>query len=340
MNNQYKTTIRACFTGYIVQAVINNFIPLLFLTFQKTYGIPLSRITVLITVNFAIQLFVDMLSIFYVDKIGYRISMLLAHGFAAAGMILLTFLPELLGNPFIGLLIAVCFYAVGSGLLEVVVSPIVEACPSEHKEQNMSLLHSFYCWGCVGVVALSTLFFSFFGTANWRILALLWAILPIINGVVFLRVPIATLTAEGENKISVLQLFRNKLLWLFLLLMLCAGASEQAVSQWASTFAEKGLGISKTIGDLAGPCMFSVFMGSSRTIFGKYGNRINLERMMFISSLLCVLSYFMIGLSKTPVWGLIGVALCGLSVGILWPGTYSKASEQSKAGQPCLPSWH
>lgn len=332
MNNQYKTTIRACFTGYIVQAVINNFIPLLFLTFQKAYGIPLSRITILITVNFAIQLFVDMLSIFYVDKIGYRKSMLLAHGFAAAGMILLTFLPELLGNPFIGLLIAVCFYAVGSGLLEVVVSPIVEACPSEHKVQNMSLLHSFYCWGCVGVVALSTLFFSFFGTANWRILALLWAILPIINGIVFLRVPIATLTPEGETGISVSQLFRNKLLWLFLLLMLCAGASEQAVSQWASTFAEKGLGISKTIGDLAGPCMFSVFMGSSRAIFGKYGNRINLERMMFISSLLCVLSYFMIGLTKTPVWGLIGVALCGLSVGILWPGTYSKASETIKGG--------
>ncbi|HKM35488.1 MAG TPA: MFS transporter [Lachnospiraceae bacterium] len=332
MNNQYKLTIRACFTGYIVQAIINNFLPLLFLTFQRLYGIPLSQITILITVNFAIQLLVDMLSIFFVDKIGYRMSMLLAHGFATVGMILLTFLPEALGNPFMGLLIAVCFYAVGGGLLEVVVSPIVEACPSDQKEQNMSLLHSFYCWGSVGVIALSTMYFTCFGTGSWKILALLWALIPLTNGILFLKVPIATLLAEGETELSVVQLLHNKLFWLFLLLMVCAGASEQAVSQWASTFAEKGLRVSKTIGDMAGPCMFSILMGTSRAIFGKFGSRINLERMMFASGLLCILSYLMIGLTASPVWGLLGVALCGFSVGILWPGTFSKASEAIKGG--------
>ena len=332
MSKQYKLTIRACFTGYIVQAIINNFAPLLFLTFHRQYGIPLSQITILISVNFALQLLIDFLSAFFVDKIGYRVAMLLAHGFTVVGFGLLAFLPEAMSNPFVGLLIAVCFYAVGGGLLEVVVSPIVEACPSDHKEQNMSLLHSFYCWGSVGVVALSTLYFSIFGTENWRILALVWALVPFMNGILFLKVPIATLLPEGEKSLSVVQLLKNKLFWLFLLLMFCAGASEQAVSQWASTFVEQGLGVTKTIGDLAGPCMFSILMGISRVFFGKYGHRMNLERMMFASGLLCVFSYLLIGFTASPVFGLLGIALCGFSVGILWPGTFSKASESIKRG--------
>lgn len=332
MSKQYKLTIRACFTGYIVQAIINNFAPLLFLTFHRHYGIPLSQITILISVNFALQLLIDFLSAFFVDKIGYRVAMLLAHGFTVVGFGLLSFLPEAMSNPFVGLLIAVCFYAVGGGLLEVVVSPIVEACPSDHKEQNMSLLHSFYCWGSVGVVALSTLYFSIFGTENWRILALVWALVPFMNGILFLKVPIATLLPEGEKSLSVVQLLKSKLFWLFLLLMFCAGASEQAVSQWASTFVEQGLGVTKTIGDLAGPCMFSILMGISRVFFGKYGHRMNLERMMFVSGLLCVFSYLLIGFTDSPVFGLLGIALCGFSVGILWPGTFSKASESIKRG--------
>ncbi len=332
MSKQYKLTIRACFTGYIVQAIINNFAPLLFLTFHRQYGIPLSQITILISVNFALQLLIDFLSAFFVDKIGYRVAMLLAHGFTVVGFGLLSFLPEAMSNPFVGLLIAVCFYAVGGGLLEVVVSPIVEACPSDHKEQNMSLLHSFYCWGSVGVVALSTLYFSIFGTENWRILALVWALVPFMNGILFLKVPIATLLPEGEKSLSVVQLLKSKLFWLFLLLMFCAGASEQAVSQWASTFVEQGLGVTKTIGDLAGPCMFSILMGISRVFFGKYGHRMNLERMMFVSGLFCVFSYLLIGLTASPVFGLLGIALCGFSVGILWPGTFSKASESIKRG--------
>ena len=300
MKNKYNTTIAACFVGYIVQAIVNNFVPLLFLTFQRTYGIPLSQITLLVTFNFGIQLLVDLLSIGFVDKIGYRASMVMAHVLAAAGLILLTILPEMLGSPFAGILIAVMVYAIGGGLLEVLVSPVVEACPSDNKEKAMSMLHSFYCWGHAGVVLVSTLFFHVAGIGNWKILACVWALVPICNAAAFVKVPIASLMEEGETGLRLKELFGIKVFWVLLVMMICAGASEQAVSQWASTFAEKGLGISKTAGDLAGPLAFAILMGASRTFYGKYGDRIHLERFMVYSSCLCILSYLGITFLPSP----------------------------------------
>lgn len=328
----YNHTMYACFIGYIVQAIVNNFVPLLFLTFQATYNIPLSKITMLVTINFGLQLLIDLLSVSFVDRIGYRASMLLAHICAALGFLLLTILPEIFSDPFIGLLIAVTIYAIGGGLLEVLVSPVMEACPTDNKEKAMSLLHSFYCWGHVGVVLLSTLFFKLFGIENWKILAVLWAIVPIINTILFTKVPMASLIEEGETGLTIPQLFSKKIFWLFLLIMVCAGASEQSVSQWASTFAEKGLGVSKTIGDLAGPMAFAILMGTSRAFYGKYGERINLDLFMIYSGILCVISYLCIALVPSPIFGLIGCALCGLSVGILWPGSFSKASASIRGG--------
>ena len=283
MNHQYNKTITACFIGYIVQAIVNNFVPLLFLTFQRTYSIPLSQITLLVTFNFGVQLLVDLLSIGFVDRIGYRASMIIAHLFSAAGLILLTFLPELLPSPFVGILISVMVYAIGGGLLEVLVSPVVEACPSENKEKAMSMLHSFYCWGHVGVVLLSTIFFHFLGIQNWKIVALIWAVVPLCNALAFTKVPIASLIKEGETGLQLKELFGMKIFWILLIMMICAGASEQAVSQWASTFAEKGLGISKTAGDLAGPMAFAILMGTSRAFYGKYGDRIHLNHFMIYS---------------------------------------------------------
>ena len=330
--NSYTHTISACFIGYVVQAIIVNFAPLLFLTFQTSYHIPLSRITMLVTVNFGVQLLVDLISAGFVDKIGYRASMLLAHLTAAGGLILLAFLPDALPDPFLGLLIAVVVYAIGGGLLEVLVSPVMESCPTDNKEKAMSLLHSFYCWGQVGVVLLSTVFFSVFGIGNWKILALIWALIPVLNLLYFTAVPIAPLMQEGERGLSVGELFKSRIFWLLLLMMTCAGASEQAVSQWASTFAEQALGVSKTVGDLAGPMAFAVCMGLSRLFYGKYGDRIDLDRFMAGSSLLCVLSYLVISLIPVPALGLIGCALCGLSVGIMWPGTFSKAAASLRGG--------
>lgn len=322
----YRPTIRACFTGYIVQAVVNNFAPLLFLTFQAQYGIPLSQVTLLITVNFLLQLLVDCASVFFIDRIGYRASALLAHGFSALGLILLAILPQALPSVFAGLLIAVFCYALGGGLLEVIISPLVEACPSDRKAQTMSMLHSFYCWGSAGVVLLSTLFLAVFGRGSWRVLAVIWALLPIANGLIFTKVPIATLISEGERGLTLRELFSLKTFWILMVLMLCAGASEQAVSQWASTFVERGLGVTKALGDLTGPTVFSLLMGLSRAFYGKRGDRLNLEKLMLLSAGLCVAAYLIIGLTSRPVAGLFGVALAGLSVGLAWPGTFSRAA--------------
>lgn len=336
MKNKYQKTIYACFIGYIVQAIINNFVPLLFLTFQDSYGIPLSKITLLVTFNFGLQLLVDLASVGFVDKIGYRASMVIAHVLSTAGLFLLAVLPELLPDPFVGIFLAVVIYAVGGGLLEVLVSPVVEACPSEHKEQTMSLLHSFYCWGHVGVVLISTVFFRIFGIGNWKILACIWALVPLCNTIAFTRVPIASLLEEGEKGFTIKELAKQKIFWIFMLMMLCAGASEQAVSQWASTFAERGLGVSKTLGDLAGPMAFAVLMGTSRAFYGKYGEKINLDRFMAGSSILCMAAYLCISLVPSPVFGLVGCAVCGLSVGIMWPGTFSKAAADIPRGGTAL----
>ena len=332
MKDKYQKTMYACFAGYIVQAIVNNFVPLLFLTFESSYNIPLSQITMLITFNFGIQLIVDLLSTKFVDRIGYRVSIVMAHVFAAGGLIGLVVLPDLLPNAFAGLLVAVVIYAIGGGLIEVLISPIMESCPTENKEKAMSLLHSFYCWGHVGVVLLSTLFFKLFGIGNWKILALIWAVIPIVNGIVFCKTPIASLIEEGETGMSIRDLCKSQRFWILMLMMVCAGASEQAVSQWASTFAEQGLGVTKTIGDLAGPMAFAILMGSARAFYGKFGEKIDLDKFMMGSSLLCVIAYLCISLSPSPLISLVGCAVCGLSVGIMWPGTFSKASATLKNG--------
>ncbi len=336
MKPNYKRTTIACFIGYIVQAIVNNFVPLLFVTFQNSYRIPLSQITVLITVNFIVQLTVDMVSAGFIDKIGYRAAVIIAHVCAAVGLVLLTILPDLLPNAFIGIMIAVVIYAIGGGLIEVLISPIIEACPNDNKEKAMSLLHSFYSWGYMGVVLISTAFFAVMGIDNWKILALFWALVPAFNIVLFAKAPINSLNAEGERGLTIKQLFSQKVFWILMLMMMCAGASEQAVSQWASTFAEQGLGVSKTIGDLAGPMAFAMLMGISRLIYGKYGHKLDLDRFIKYSCILCIASYLCIALVPVPMIELIGCAVCGFSVGILWPGTFSKAAVAIKGGGTVL----
>jgi len=230
-----------------------------------------------------------------------------------------------LPSAYVGLIAAVVLYAIGGGIIEVLVSPIVEACPTTKKEAAMSLLHSFYCWGHVGVVLVSTLFFTVFGVEKWRILACIWAIIPLCNVVYFSQVPIYTVVGENE-KIPLGKLLRQKVFWLFIVLMICAGASEQAMSQWASAFAESALKVSKTVGDLTGPCAFAVCMGTARAMYGKYSEKIPLKMMMAGSAGLCILCYLIAAFSGNPMAGLLGCAFCGFSVGIFWPGTFSIAA--------------
>jgi Major Facilitator Superfamily. len=327
----YQNTIYACFIGYIIQAVVNNFVPLLFLTFRNEFNIPLSEITLLITFNFGIQLVVDLVSAVFVDKIGYRASMTIAHLFSAIGLILLAVLPGRI-DAFTGLLISVMLYAIGGGLMEVLVSPIVEACPTDNKETAMSLLHSFYCWGQVGVVLLSTIFFAVFGISNWRILALIWAVLPIANMIAFLRVPIPSLQADGEKGLGWKELLSNGLFWVLMLMMFSAGASEQAVSQWASALAESGMGVSKTVGDLLGPMLFAIMMGTSRTIFARHGEKISLRNFMKFSIGLYMIGIAFIVFVPIPLLSLLGCGICGFAVGIFWPGSFSIGAAGIKRG--------
>ena len=328
----YKATMNGCFIGYAVQAIVNNFAPLLFLTFQSTYGIPLAKITVLITVNFILQLTVDIVSVFVIDKIGYKRAMIAAHIFCAGGFILMTVLPELFADAFYGLLISVIIYAIGGGILEVVVSPIAESCPTDNKEKAMSLLHSFYCWGSLGVIVISSIYFAVLGTANWKYLALFWAVIPIINALMFTQVPVLTLISENETQLKVSELFKNKDFQLALVLMFAAGSCELSITQWASAFAEKMIGIPKTMGDLAGPALFSLIMGTARVVFGKTEKNLNLPKLIRISGILCFVSYLLIALSPIPLFSFVGFALCGMSVAILWPGTFSLASASIKRG--------
>lgn len=326
IRTNYNHTIYASYLGYITQAIVNNFAPLLFLTFQNMFHISLEKISLLVTVNFGVQLLTDMLAVKYVDKIGYRISAVFAHIMSAVGLIGLAVFPYIFPSEYIGLIVAVVCYAIGGGLIEVLISPIVEACPTERKEAAMSLLHSFYCWGQVFVVVFSTLFFSVTGIKNWRVLACIWALIPLINSFYFSKVPIAVLVDEAE-KMPLFEMFKNKLFWLFIILMICSGASEHSMSQWASAFAESGLKVSKTIGDLAGPCLFATFMGISRVFYSKYSEKISLHRFMVGSGVLCITGYLLASLSSNPAVGFIGVGIIGLSVGILWPGTFSIAAK-------------
>ena len=325
IRSSYTHTIYASYIGYITQAIVNNFAPLLFLTFATDYDLSLDKITLITTINFAVQLMVDLIATKVVDKIGYRKCVVTAHICAAIGLIGMAIFPALLGNAYMGILTAVIFYAVGGGIIEVLISPIVEACPTEKKEAAMSLLHSFYCWGHVGVVILSTLFFTVFGITNWKIMACIWAIVPLFNVFYFCFVPIYHIS-EGYEKMSLRHLLRQKVFWLLMIVMVCAGASEQAMSQWASAFAESALQVTKTVGDLAGPCTFAVFMGMARALYGKYSDRIPLKKMMIGSAILCIVCYFVAALAQNPVLGLLGCAVCGFSVGIFWPGTFSIAA--------------
>lgn len=336
MKQAYRVTMNACFMGYVTQAIVKNFAPLLFVTFKTSYGIDIRQITLLITINFIVQLIIDLLSAKFVDKLGYRFCAIAAHVCAAAGLIMMAIAPLITKNVFAGLAAAVVVYAVGGGLIEVIVSPIIEACPTKNKERTMSVLHSFYCWGYMGVVLISTAFFALFGIEKWFIMGCVWAVVPIVNIVLFSVAPIYSLSDGGVKGKGINKLLREGSFWLFMLMMLCAGAAEQTVAQWASAFAEQSLGVGKVLGDLLGPMTFALAMGAARLIFGLFGGKIKLNVFMTVSSALCAASYLCLSLTAAPAAGLAGCALCGFSVGIMWPGTYSKAASYIKGGGTTL----
>ncbi len=327
----YKKTLIACYLGFVTQAISANFTPLLFLTFKSTYGITLEKIAMIPLVFYLTQLFIDLVATKYADKIGYRTCVVASQVLSAVGLVLMAILPEVLPVPFIGILISVVLFAIGSGLIEVLVSPIVEACPFENKDGMMSLLHSFFCWGSTGVILGSTLFFSVFGLENWKILAFIWALVPLYNAYNFITCPIERLIEDGKS-MGIRKLLKTPIFCLMIILMICAGASEATMTQWTSAFAESAIGISKTIGDIAGPCLFAVFMGIARMIYGKFSTKLDLNKVMLACAIACVACYLLASLSTLPILGLAGCALCGLAVGIMWPGTISISSQNCPRG--------
>ena len=333
MTNQknYKKTLIACYLGFVTQAITANFAPLLFLTFKNVYGITLEKIAMIPLVFYLTQLIVDLAATKFADKIGYRICVMASQVLSSVGLVTMTFLPELLPHPFVGILISVVFYAIGSGLIEVLVSPIVEACPFENKDGVMSLLHSFYCWGAMGVILGSTLFFAVFGVENWKILTFIWALVPLYNTFNFINCPIERLVEDGKS-MSISKLLKTPIFWLMIMLMICSGASEASMAQWASAFTESAIGVSKAVGDLAGPCLFAMFMGISRMLYGKFSEKLDLTKVMLGCGVLCACCYLLASLSKLPILGLAGCALCGLAVGIMWPGSISVSSQSCPRG--------
>lgn len=331
----YQKTLIACYLGFITQAISANFSPLLYLTFKDSYGISLEMIALIPVVFYMTQLLVDLVAVKFADIVGYRICVVASQLVSALGLVLMAFLPGMMSNPYAGIMISVVLYAIGSGLIEVLLSPIVEACPFENKAGVMSLLHSFYCWGAVGVILGSTVFFAVFGIAHWKIITLIWAAVPVLNTFNFLSCPIERLVEDGEG-MPVRQLLKKPVFLLMILLMICAGASEATMTQWASAFTESALGVSKTLGDLIGPCLFAVFMGLARVYYGKKSEQLDLTKVMVGCGSLCVVCYLMAALSPVPVIGLVGCALCGLAVGIMWPGTISISSQKCPAGGTAL----
>ena len=329
--NNYKKTLIACYLGFVTQAISANFAPLLFLTFKNTYGITLEKIAMIPMVFYLTQLFVDYAATEFADKLGYRICVVASQVLSAFGIASMCILPEIMPTPFSGILISVILYAIGSGLIEVLVSPIVEACPFENKSGMMSLLHSFYCWGAMGVILGSTLFLTIFGINNWKILTLIWAIIPLYNAFNFIKCPIDRLP-DSDESMGIRQLFQMPLFCLMILLMVCSGASEACMAQWASAFTESALGVSKTVGDLAGPCLFAMFMGISRMLYGKFSEKLDLIKVMLSCGILCTVCYLLASLSTLPILGLIGCALCGSAVGIMWPGSISISSQNCPRG--------
>ena len=327
----YKKTLTACYLGFVTQAISANFTPLLFLTFKGSYGITLEKIAMIPLAFYLTQLLVDIAAAKFADKVGYRLCVIASQVLSSFGLISMTFLPDLMPNPFAGILTSVILYAIGSGLIEVLLSPIVEACPFENKDGIMSLLHSFYCWGAVSVILGSTLFFAVFGIEHWKILTVLWAMIPLYNSINFISCPIEKLVEEGES-MSIRRLLGVPMFWMMIFLMICAGASEASMAQWASAFTESALKVSKVVGDLAGPCLFAVFMGVSRMVYGKMSHKLNLVETMFWCGSFAVVCYLLASLSSFAVLGLVGCALCGSAVGIMWPGTISLSSRRCPAG--------
>ena len=330
MSKSYAPTKAACYVGYIVQAIVNNFLPILFIVFQNNYGLSYEELGRIIFINFFVQLFADLATPKIVDLIGYKGSSILCHALAAFGLTLMSVLPSVMSNTYFAIIICVIICAFGSGIIEVCISPMVELLPTKNKAANMAFLHSFYCWGQAITVIGTTVLIKLFGFTYWNFVPLIWAVIPFLNIFAFLKVDV--IEPKNEKQTTAKELFKTREFVCFLIFMICAGASEISMAQWASMFAQQGLGVSKVVGDLLGPCAFAILMGSGRIFYGHFSKRFSVRKSLIINNILCIICYVLVGICNIPAVSLIACALCGFTVSLSWPGTYSLAVNRFKNG--------
>lgn len=326
----YKSTRIACYVGYVTQAITCNLAPLFYVIFSENYNVSRTQIGQIVLIMFIVQLAVDLVSVRLIPKFGVRALCLTAHAMAAAGLCMLAILPRIM-SPFPGILISIITSSVGSGLIEVLISPIVNALPAEESgSHSLAFLHSFYCWGQAGVVLISTLAMFAIGRERWYVLPVFWALIPFLNMFAFTRVPLCEIDSEESS--GAVSLLRSPMFLVAFLVMICSGASEQAMSQWASYFAEAGLGVTKTFGDIFGPCMFAVFMAIGRVLYGVFGERLSVSKCLAFCGGVTVVSYLIAVFSPIPVLSLAGCALCGFGVSLMWPGTLDLSAKRFPRG--------
>ena len=327
---KYSLTLTACYVGYVIQAMVNNLSPLLFVQFKRQFALDSAMLSFIIFINFGLQIIVDSLSAKITEKIGYRAGAILAQVFSCTGLVCLGVLPNVI-NPFAGIITATVLMAIGGGFVEVILSPVIEALPLGNKSGAMCFLHSFYCWGHIFTVLAATIYFNLFTIDAWRYLPVALAVIPLLNCITFAVCPLETLEGD-ETPSSYKSIFTMRGFWLFPVLILASGAAEQAIAQWASDFAEIGLGVDKTLGDVFGTCLFALGMALSRTVYGVLGKKIDLKKAFVLCGGLLIGSYLLAALSPSAGLSLAGIAFGGVFVGLLWPGLYAVAGQAYPKG--------
>lgn len=324
----YKSTIRACYIGNLVGALVTNLSPLLFVILMGSYNLSFEQVGRLVLINFFTQIIADLAFSKPVDTYGVRPFITLGHALVFIGFVMFAFSPRLFPHsPYTGLMLATVVFSCGGGLLELLLSAIVQAVPSDAKAAAMSLLHSFYAWGFIVVVVLTFLMLKLFGSANWPWLFLIWSLVPLFNFFNFLRVPLPPQVPD-EHRTSTRVLASTPFFIFVVLGIALGGAAEVSMSQWTSAYAETTLGLSKQTGDLLGLCLFAGLLGLGRVLYGTYGKRFDIWRVMFLGSLFAAGCYLVAALSQHPIVSLVACAFCGLGVALLWPGSVTNAAHR------------
>lgn len=323
----YQLTTISCFVGIFCQAVSSNITAILFIPLMTLYGLSYVHLGLLVGINFTTQVLVDIIASRLVDRYGFRVFVLPSDILAVIGLVLFGLTPVLFDNILTGLVFSTIIFSASCGLQEVMLSPIVNAIPHNDKGPAMALMHSFYAWGQVATIIITTLFLFFFGIENWQVIVFLWALVPLVNFFMFLAAPFPGVIHENQ-RMTMRDLILKPFYLVALLAIMGGAATELVMNQWSSTFSEKVLELPKVTGDILGMCGFAVFLGLGRVLYGRYGSKINMNNVLVGSAAAAVVCYIAVAISPLPAISLAACAVCGLAASLLWPGTLVITAEK------------